>query len=337
MSASAGTAADAVPLQGLSGFGVLLKHLRGRSQRRVEMRAQKRRKERMRKMTIIATVLIIAVSLGVGVYFLSTSGQSSSIDRYIGQPVSSADMAAIVKVSGQPYGPPPSTAMQGVLQKYSGTPLVSGGKPTVVFVGGDFCPYCAIERWALVVALARFGTFTGLQYMTSAPRDVGTGDFATFTFIGSSYTSQYVAFRPYEAYDRSRNALQTVPANYSAVWSAKAGGGVPFLDFGNAYLLTSSVPSDPTTLTGKNWTAILTDISTSDSTGVQIREAANLMTAAICKLTQGAPLSVCSASPIGSVTSSIAGPVSTGLGVSAAPSSVPLNEAASGPFSRRFE
>ena len=272
-----------------------------------------RKRQRMRRMTIIATALIIAISLGVGVYFLATSGQSSKIDEYIGQPVSSGDMASLSSVSAQPYGPAAPVNWQNSLQNYGGSPFVTQGKPTVVFIGADYCPYCAIERWSLIIALMRFGSFTGLSYMTSVPNDVGPGDYATFTFVGSSYTSQYVTFRPYEVADRSNSPLQSVPSNYSAVWSAKANGGVPFIDFGNSYVLPSAVPTDPTVLTGKNWTSILTDISTSDSVGVQIREAANLMTAAICKLTLGAPLSVCSAAPINSETLSIAGPVAAGL------------------------
>ena len=287
-----------------------------------------KKRQRMRRMTILATALIIAGSLAVGIYFLSASGQGSQIDSYIGRPVSSTDMATLTSVSGQPYGPAATVAMQNALQKYGGVPFVSGGKPTVVYIGGEFCPYCAIERWALIMALTRFGSFTGLQYMASAPNDVGTGNFATFSFVGSSYSSQYVAFRGYEAYDRSSNPLQSVPSNYSAVWSAKANHGVPFVDFGNVYLLPSSVPTDPTVLTGKNWTSIMNDVSTSDNTGIQIREAANLMTAAICKLTQGAPLSVCSASPIASETSSISGPAPASLGVAGSASPVPSDLAA---------
>ena len=279
------------------------------------MRAQMKKRQRMRRMTVLATVLIVAASLGVGGYFLATSGQPSGILSYINTPVSSADMAALAAASGQPYGPAPPIAMQSAIQTYGGTPFISGGKPTVVYIGGDNCPYCAIERWALVVALMRFGSFSGLQYMASAPNDVGPGNYATFTFVGSTYSSQYIAFRPYEVADRSGNPLQSVPSNYSAAWQAKTSGGVPFMNFGNIYLSTGSILPDPTILAGKNWTSIITEISSYQSTGMTIREGANLITAAICKLTQGAPLSICSAAPISSVTSSISGPAATGLGV----------------------
>ena len=300
------------------------------------MRAQMKKRQRMRRMTILATVLIVAVSLGVGVYLLATSGQPSGIIGYINKPVSSADMAALATASGQPYGQAPPPAMQNAIQSYGGTPFVSGGKPTVVYIGGDNCPYCAIERWALVLALTRFGSFTGLQYMASAPNDVGPGNYATFTFVGSSYSSQYIAFRGYEVADRSGNSLQSVPSNYSAAWQAKTSGGVPFMNFGNVYLATGSILPDPTILTGKNWTSIITEISSYQSTGVTIREGANLITAVICKLTQGAPLSICSASPINSVTSSISGPVDTGLSVAGPSAPTGVNQATIRPLLKRL-
>ncbi len=34
------------------------------------------------------------------------------------------------------------------------------GKPEVLFVGAEFCPFCAAERWPLIVALSRFGHFS---------------------------------------------------------------------------------------------------------------------------------------------------------------------------------
>ena len=266
----------------------------------------------MRRITILVTILIIAVSLGVGIYFVATAGQGSQIDKYIGQPISSAVASSLTSVSAQPYGPPATTAMQGALQNYGGTPYVSAGKPTVVFIGGEYCQYCAVERWSIIMALERFGTFSNLTYMASA--NPSEYDIPTFSFVGSSYTSQYISFRPYEAFDRSGNALQTVPSNYSTLWQSD-GGGVPFLNFGDTYVVSSALIADTPNYSGKNWTSMLTDISTSDSNGLGIREAANLITSAICKLTQGDPLSVCSATPIGSETSSIAGPVSGAIAI----------------------
>ena len=275
------------------------------------MRARIRRRQRIRRLTILITIVIIAVSLGVGIYLVSLASQATGLDRYINQTVSSSNLVSLQRASFQPYGPAPAAAMQSYVQKYGGAPFTTNGKPVVVFIGGEFCQYCAIERWAIVMTLMRFGNFTSLHYMTAATNE---GDYATYTFVGSSYSSNYVAFRAYEAEDRARNQLQTVPSNYSAVWT-HFGNGFPFIDFGNTYVIPSSVLASPSLLAGKNWTQIISDVSTSDDTGLQLREAANLFTALICKVTQGSPVGICSASPIGTTITSIAGPASRGSAV----------------------
>ena len=268
------------------------------------MRARQKKRQQTRRLTIIITVVIIAISIAVGIYFVSTANGSSPLDKYDGQPVSSSDAAALQTVSAQPYGPAATSAMQTDVDKYGGTQFISNSKPVVVFVGGEFCPYCAVERWALIMALERFGNFTNLHYTTSANDE---GDYATFTFVGSSYTSNYIAFRPYEAEDRSGATLQTVPSNYSTVWT-NFGSGFPFLDFANTYVIKVSLLAFPDILAGKNWTTILNDVAASDSVGLQIREAANLITGVVCKLTNGAPAAVCSAQDITTSSATLAAP-----------------------------
>ncbi len=82
----------------------------------------------------------------------------------------------------------------------SGQPrLTSAGKPEVLYVGAEFCSYCAAERWPLVVALSRFGRFSHLAEMQSS----GTSAFPsiqTFSFEGSHYASPYLTFVAVEEY-----------------------------------------------------------------------------------------------------------------------------------------
>ena len=48
------------------------------------------------------------------------------------------------------------------LKATSGQPeLTLDGKPEVLYMGGEYCPYCAAERWAMAAALSRFGTLSG--------------------------------------------------------------------------------------------------------------------------------------------------------------------------------
>ena len=276
------------------------------------MRARQKKKQRMRRVTIYVTVLIIAVSLAVGVYFATTQGPSQ-LDKYDNVLVSSKVMSSLEAVSAQPYGPAPSSDMQSAVYKYGGPTFTSAGKPTIVFISAEYCPFCAIERWALVMALDRFGNLSSLHYSTAANDE---GDYATFTFLNSTYTSNYISFRNFETANRASPpaALQAVPSNYSTVWGS-FGGGVPFLDFANAYVIKVSLLAFPDILGGNNWTQIVTSISTSDSTGLQIRQAANMITSVICKVTGGLPASVCSAPPIITSTSSISGPAPAALAI----------------------
>ena len=72
-------------------------------------------------------------------------------------------------------------------------PLTISGKPGAVFIGGEFCPYCAAERWALIMAFCKFGTFTNLKETTSSPWDTDPST-ATFSFYGATYSSPYLTF-----------------------------------------------------------------------------------------------------------------------------------------------
>jgi len=295
------------------------------------LRARQKKRQQTRRLTIVVTVVIIAISIAVGIYFVSTANGGTGLDKYDGVLVSTQDRSSLQSVSDQPYGPPATSAMQTQVESYNGAQFISNGKPVVVYVGAEYCPYCAVERWALIMALERFGNFTNLHYTTSANDE---GDYATFTFVGSSYTSNYIAFRGYEDEDRSLIPLQTVPSNYSAVW-ASFGSGFPFLDFGNTFVIRVSVLPFPDIIGGKNWTAILNDISTSDSVGLQIREAANLITGVICKITQDSPAAVCSASPISTSTSSVAGPITAKLTATPPPFSPYLVSAIASPPSAK--
>ena len=75
-------------------------------------------------------------------------------------------------------------------------------------MGAEYCPYCATERWAMVNALSRFGTFSGLKITTSAETTPqGTPEVfpntPTFSFYGATYKSDYIQFEPVEEQDNS--------------------------------------------------------------------------------------------------------------------------------------
>ncbi|MGC8648634.1 MAG: DUF929 family protein [Candidatus Micrarchaeia archaeon] len=84
-----------------------------------------------------------------------------------------------------------------------GNVMIINGKPTVVFLGTTSCIYCAENRWAMALALAKFGNFSALYTGYSA---MGDGHIPTIFWMpanittpsgvsyGSDYSSPYINF-----------------------------------------------------------------------------------------------------------------------------------------------
>jgi len=189
----------------------------------------------------------------------------------------------------------------------SGPPLTAGGKPEVLYVATEYCPYCVAENWALIVALSRFGTFSGLTTSRSAYFD-DIPPIDGWTFYGSSYTSPYLAFVPVETSSNvliinaktgkigknSYRLLQRLtPAQQSIFGKFDKLGQTPFLDFGGrATLLGSGVAPD--TLVGKTWSQIAADLRHPRTpAGLVIRASADMLTDEFCQLTGDRPAVAC--------------------------------------------
>jgi thiol-disulfide isomerase/thioredoxin len=173
-----------------------------------------------------------------------------------------------------------------------------GGKPEVFYYGAEFCPYCAAERWPLIIALSRFGTFTGLQTTSSSSNDVYPNTM-TFTFRSATYTSQYIEFRSVETSDRDQKPLQSpTPSEQQLVSKYDSDGSIPFVDFANKYAFNGATYK-PDVISGTSWLAIADSLKSPDSPQAKaILGSANLITAAICKATADQPASVCSSATI---------------------------------------
>jgi thiol-disulfide isomerase/thioredoxin len=181
----------------------------------------------------------------------------------------------------------------------TGPALTENGKPEVLYMGAEYCPFCATERWAMAEALSRFGTFTGLKFIHSDPTDVYPNT-PTLTFYKSTYTSKYVAFTTVEETTVSKQPLQTptaaqqaLDAKYDVPPNTSTAGSIPFVDIGNKFML-SGAQYDPQLLQGKSWAqvaAALKDPSNPIAQGAD--GAANTFTAAICRLTNNLPATAC--------------------------------------------
>lgn len=173
----------------------------------------------------------------------------------------------------------------------------SDGRPQVLYMGGEYCPYCAADRWVMLTALSRFGTFSGVQSMFSSSTDIYPNT-PTFTFVHTKFTSQYVDFVPVEMYSRSASAssgpdLQKPTAEQQQLMNTyDPRGGIPFLLIGGKYVGTT--PYSPQDLAGRTQQEIASNLSDpSQQTTKDIIGNANLLTATICSVTNGQPSTVC--------------------------------------------
>ncbi len=181
------------------------------------------------------------------------------------------------------------------LKRISGDPPLTdaSGKPIVFYYGAEYCPYCAAERWPMIVALSRFGTFTGLKTTSSSSTDVHPNT-PTFTFHGATFTSDQFVFQSVEGSDRNGNPLETpTGAQQALVSKYDTQNTIPFLVIGNKFVLLQPSYS-PDTLAGKSWSDIATALQNPESSEAQaILGSANQLTAAICALTSNQPATVC--------------------------------------------
>ena len=177
------------------------------------------------------------------------------------------------------------------------------GKPSILYVGSEFCPFCASERWPVVVALSRFGTFSGLGVSHSSLTDTFPGT-ATLSFHGSTYTSKYLTFTGKELYDNTEvggrygvlDTLSPAEERRFADPIENPNHGFPFLDLGGRYLADAQYL--PETLKGMTANQIATTlVDPSTRVGGLIDGSANWLTASLCTLTNDEPTTVC-ASPL---------------------------------------
>jgi hypothetical protein len=198
---------------------------------------------------------------------------------------------------------------QAVKQKQ---PILMGptGKPEFLYYGAEFCPYCAGQRWGVVVALSRFGTFTKLPEITSSGSDVYPNT-ATFSFYQSSYSSNYIDFVPLEVEDGQGQPLQKpTPDQQKLIDTYNAppytqSPGFPFIDVGNQYVVAGPTYV-PDVLAGMSQKDIAASLSSTDSEAAKkIMATANYLTASICLITNNQPGSVCGDSTIQQIAQSM--------------------------------
>ncbi len=232
--------------------------MRARERIAAERAARKRAEGRRRVLAAIVAVTAVlgVVAALVAVKLTSTPARSvaseSPASSVVVRQVTTVPDAVLTRVSrGREITP-----LQTV--KTPGPPLTLGGKPAIVFVSEESCPFCAAERWSLAVALSHFGTWSHLGSTTSSASDVYPGT-ATLSFRTAVYRSTELTLRTTELADNAGRPLQAqTPLDTRLVAafdvppyvnSADQSGAVPFLDIANKYILAGA-QYDPQVLAG---------------------------------------------------------------------------------------
>jgi thiol-disulfide isomerase/thioredoxin len=293
---------------------------KGDDDRRARIAAQREaaRRAEQRKRIYLAGGSILAVAIVVVAFVLvklnSNSNSSASAptgaaltsvtNKVTNIPVSVTDKVAdggvskgiFVSASTSDAVKSAANNLGSYMATVNGTSLTSGGKPEVLFIGGEYCPYCAAERWAMVNAFSRFGTFTGLKTTHSSSTDVYPNT-PTFTFVGSKYTSKYITFTPVEEFGSSNSDIIQNPtsAQQALATSYDPGGAIPFIDLGNKYAEVGNLsPLSPGMLAGKTWAQVSAAMNDpTSSLGKALVGNANYLTASTCVLTGNQPSTAC--------------------------------------------
>ena len=284
--------------------------------RRVEQKAQAReriaaqlaaqqRAERRRRLLLAvgAVVVVIVIVAGLVAVRLAGGGKDTAT-----APSGVADAQIVTALSSVPestFAAVGTDGVQAAPTAITAPPLTAGGKPKVLYIGAEFCPYCAAERWPVTVALSRFGTFSNLGTTHSSGSDVFPNT-PTLSFHGATFTSQYLNFTGVETTTNQQVNGQYTPLDtptaedqktfdtYNAPPYVKTGGSIPFVDLGGKFV-SSGATYSPEILAGKTQAQVADALKDpSNPIAKAVIGSANVYTAAICAMTNNQPANVCS-------------------------------------------
>lgn len=266
---------------------------------------------------VVVTFVLVKANAKAGTAASASNGPTGAalttlVKQVTGVPQNALDAVGGGSIDSSDVGPGSTANSSGsYLAPVTGTTLTSGGKPEVLYIGAEYCPFCAAERWAMVVALSRFGTFSGLSTVHSSSTDTDPNT-PSFTFYGSKYTSNYLTFTsveetrnyrvgnsnsqtaPYVTLQNPTSAQQALISQYDPGTNGQ-GGSIPFIDIANKYVEVGNLLGyGPENLAGMSWSQIGAALSNPSSPIAKgIDGAANYLTAAICKATGNQPASAC--------------------------------------------
>lgn len=278
-------------------------------QKVAELRAAQLRAERRKRLLIALGAVTVVVVVVAGLVVIRLAGGSKQTATGPSGTADSQLVSALAAVSSATFDQVGTEGVQGGPAAITAPELTASGRPKVLYIGAEFCPFCAAERWPVAVALSRFGTFANLGTTHSAGDDVYPNT-PTLSFHGAAYTSQYLAFTGVETTTNEKVNGQYAPLDtptaadqqtfdtYNQPPYVKSGGSIPFIDIGGKFV-SSGATYSPEILTGKTQTEIANALKDPSSPIARAVDAsANLYTAALCQVTGSQPGNVCTSAAV---------------------------------------
>lgn len=261
---------------------------RGRvAQERAAQAHEQQRRRRLRR-AISAVAAVVVLVTGLVVLKIASAGGSNPSDGAASTLASRTVVDAVGGVPASVLNTVGAGTVDSVPQPIKAPALTADGKPEILYVGAEYCPFCAAQRWALAVALGRFGTWSALGATHSASADVFPNT-PSLSFHGAPYVSDLVTFAGYELTSNVRAGngyapLDPLPAAASSVVETyNPQGSIPFLDIGGKYAMTGSSFS-PDVLAGLTHEQIAAALSDPSSPVARaIDGTANVLTANIAR------------------------------------------------------
>jgi hypothetical protein len=255
---------------------------------------------------IIIAIILLGVLVAVRNHENQTNG-TSDVETITPAPASMltalahvpASISSAVGVTSPDY-PTTAPTATGNPSLWQSPTSGAGARPVVFFYGAEFAPYAAVQRWPLILALSRFGTFKQLGLMQSSA-STAFANLSTFTFWNVSYTSKYLILESVERYSSLNPTggrylgLQRPDARQAAAIAnyGQTADTFALTDVANRYVLNGASFA-PGVLAGLSQSQIAGDLATPASPLTQaVVTAANEITASICAVDNDKPGSVC--------------------------------------------
>jgi thiol-disulfide isomerase/thioredoxin len=239
---------------------------------------------------------MVAVVIGAAVVLFFAGGSGSSGGDATGSVPAGSVASASVPAGAQPPSDAASVAL-GQVRRQSGEPLVDGGKPLIFFMGAEWCPFCASERWGLVEATSRFGKWSGLRELRSREGQDYFPALATYDLSRATSMSKYLTIRHKEVATVDGDPLQKLGSyEEGLVNEYDKLGSVPFLfAAGPPGRYTVELGFSPGLLGGQGFASLRKEVAAEAPTPAveAIDGQAEAITALICKLDGRRPASVC--------------------------------------------